>query len=81
MKNMLKECLTQNVIPMKFKALLAEKRGQDSIVCTATHYGLDSPAFNPWRKQEIFSLPKPVHNWLWGPPSLLFNGYCDYSHQ
>jgi hypothetical protein len=35
---MLREHLTQNVIPMKFKELLAWKRGQGSIVGTATNY-------------------------------------------
>jgi hypothetical protein len=43
---MLKEHLTQNVIPMKFKILLAEKRVQGSIVDTATDYGLDITRFD-----------------------------------
>jgi hypothetical protein len=51
---MLREHLTQNVIPMKFKELLAEKRGQGSIVGTATDCGLDSPGFNSqWGKRSL----------------------------
>jgi len=52
---MLREHLTQNVIPIKFKKLLAEKRGQGSIVGTATDYGLDSPGFDSqWDKRSLY---------------------------
>jgi hypothetical protein len=51
---MLREHLTQNVIPMKFKELLAEKSGQGSTVGTATDYGLDSPGFDSqWGKRSL----------------------------
>jgi len=53
-EHMLREHLIQNVIPMKFKELLAEKRGKGNIVGTATDYGLDSPGFDSqWGKRSL----------------------------
>jgi hypothetical protein len=49
-------------------------RSQDSSVCTATGYGLDGRGAVPGRGKTFFSTPQPL-NQLWGPPSLLSNGY------
>lgn len=54
MEHVVREHLTQNVIPMKFKELLVEKRGQGSKIDTATDYGLDSPGFDSqWGKRSL----------------------------
>ena len=44
--------------------------GPDSSVGIATDYGLDGPGIE-FRWGEIFRRPDR----LWGPPSLLYNGY------
>jgi hypothetical protein len=41
---------------------------------TALGYGLDDRGFETRRGWEFFSSPPPSYR-LWGPPSLLFNGY------
>ena len=46
--------------------------GQDSVVGKATDYGLDGLGIGS-RSGEIF-LIRPDRPW--GPPSLLYNGYC-----
>ena len=46
-------------------------RGPGSSVGTATDYRLDGPGSNPGG--DGFSA-RP--DWPWGPPSLLYNGYC-----
>jgi len=46
--------------------------GRDSVVGTATRYGLEGLGVEfRWGGGEIFR--------AWGPPSLLFNGYRDFS--
>jgi hypothetical protein len=46
--------------------------GRDSSVGIATRYGLDFPGIDSRRGGEIFRT-RPDR--LWGPPSLLYNGY------
>jgi len=45
--------------------------GQDSVVNTMTHYGLDGPGIK-FRWREIFHTHP---DWTCSPPSLLYNGY------
>ena len=45
--------------------------GRDSSVGIATGYGLGGPGIES-RLGEIF---RTCPDWLWGPPSLLYNGY------
>jgi hypothetical protein len=45
---------------------------QDSVVCIATCYTLDGPEILSWWGVEIF---RAHPDRLWGPPSLLYNGY------
>ena len=63
---------------------------QVSVVMITTSYGLDGPGFNPGRG-KTFSVLQTHPDHLWGPPSLLFNGYrffflgvsrpgCDVDH-
>jgi hypothetical protein len=42
--------------------------GLDSVVSTATRYGLDGPGIEPRWTSDF---PHPP----WGPPSLVYNGY------
>ena len=62
----------QTQILYEFLVHLAHSRGRDSLVGTATRYGLDGPGSNPIGGGEIFrtSPDRP-----WGPTSLLYNGY------
>jgi hypothetical protein len=47
----------------------------DSVVSVATCYGLEGPGIeSQW--DEIF---RTYPDWLWGPPSLLYNGYWVFS--
>jgi hypothetical protein len=45
--------------------------GRDSVVGTATRYGLDSPGSNPGGGEILRIRPDRP----WGPPSLLYDGY------
>ena len=54
-----------------FNIILPCMVGRDSSVGIATGYGLDGPGIESWWG-EIFRTPP---DWLWGPPSLLYNGY------
>ena len=47
------------------------KGGLGSSVCIVTGYGLDGPGSNPGGGEIFHTCP----DWLWGPPSLLYNGY------
>jgi hypothetical protein len=68
------------VLLLKFKTLYSEcffhivfssKVGRDSTVGIATRYGLDGPVLDPGRGEVFCTWP----DWLWSPPSLLYNGY------
>ena len=50
--------------------------GQDSSVGIETRYGLDGPGIEFRWGDEIF---RTHPDWLWGPPSLLYNGYRVFS--
>jgi hypothetical protein len=45
-----------------------------SVDCIATSYELEGRGFEYGLVQDIFSSPKCPY-WLWGSPSLVFNGY------
>jgi hypothetical protein len=47
-------------------------RGPGSSVGIATGYGLDGPGIESWWGGEIF---RTCPDRLWGPSSLLYNGY------
>jgi hypothetical protein len=51
-------------------------KGCGSAVAIASDYGLDNcgVGVQVWRGSRILSSPYCPH-WLWGPPSLLSNGY------
>jgi hypothetical protein len=51
---------------------LQEVVGRDSVVGTATSYGLEGPGIESrWGGKILRTLPDQP----WGPPSLLYNGY------
>ena len=47
--------------------------GPGSVVGIATGYELDGPGIEFRRGGEIF---RTCPDWPWGPPSLLYDGYC-----
>jgi hypothetical protein len=47
---------------------------RDNSVGIANNYGLDGQVSIPDSDKECFCTPHCLH-WLWGPPSLLSNGY------
>jgi hypothetical protein len=56
---------------LRIKGSTCFERGPDSSVGISTDYGLDSPGTET-RWEEIFRKRLDL---LWGPPSLLYNGY------
>ena len=52
--------------------MLLTPRGPGSSVGIATGYGLDGPGSNPGEDEISRNCPDRP----WGPPSLLYNGYC-----
>ena len=59
--------------PVSLRALCLPLMGQASVVRTATRNGLNGPAIKSrYGRDEIFRT-RPDR--LWGPPSLLYNGY------
>jgi hypothetical protein len=50
-----------------------QERGRDSSVDVATGYGLDGPGIEKKSRWDKIFRTRPDR--LWGPPSLLFNGY------
>jgi hypothetical protein len=60
-----------------FSNVAHQNQSQDSVVSIATGYGLDNRGVGVQVLvgSRIFSSPCNS-DWLWGPPSLLCNGYC-----
>jgi hypothetical protein len=54
--------------------IIIRNKSRDSSVGVATDYGLDDRGSIPSSGSEFFSSP-PSPDGLWGPPSLLSNGY------
>jgi len=53
---------------------LQSMQSQDSSVSIVTTLWDGQLVFDSWQGQGFFS-SQPCPEWLWGPPSLLFNGY------
>jgi hypothetical protein len=51
-------------------------RGRDSSVIIGTDYGMDGQGLIPGKGTRFFSSAKRPDR-LWGPPSLLYNGYLE----
>jgi hypothetical protein len=49
-------------------------RSRETSVCIGTGYGLLGRGLIPGKENRLFSTPQRP-DWLWGPPTLLFNGY------
>jgi hypothetical protein len=73
-QNTKKAVLCRHLLRKKYSCLF-NMRGRDSSVGIATGYGLDSPGSNPGRGEIFPTRPDRP----WGPPSLLYNGYRNFS--
>ena len=65
-------------LPVLFDSLYSLSGGPGSVVGTATSYGLDGLGIESRWGGEIF---RTCPDRVWGPPSLLYNGYRVFSER